>query len=105
MWLYPVPIGIGTELSGGDCYRELPRIPLPRTSVNRGMFGVLPCALRLSGTVHQGRFHFTYPRDVAQTFDQGEQLLFLAALAQDQLRLVLPSRRTRAHHNALQRHL
>jgi len=36
MWLYPVPIGIGTELSGGDCYRELPRIPIPRNTVNKG---------------------------------------------------------------------
>src|SRR5215204_5729420 len=86
-------------------YGEVRRISLPRTPVNRGMFGVLPCALRLSGTVHQGRVHFTYPRDAAQTFHQGEQLLFLAALAQDQLRVVLPSRRTRAHHDALQRHL
>src|SRR5215213_9071154 len=36
MWLYPVPIGIETELRGGDCYRELPRIPIPRTTVNKG---------------------------------------------------------------------
>jgi hypothetical protein len=36
MWLYPVPIGIGTELSGGDCYRELPRIPILRRWVNKG---------------------------------------------------------------------
>src|SRR5829696_5076623 len=84
---------------------ELRRIPIPRTPVNRGMFGVLPCSLRLSRTVHHGRVHFTYPRDAAQTFDQGEELLFPAAFAQDQLRVVLPSRRTRAHHNALQRHL
>src|SRR5215208_2489701 len=37
MWLYPVPIGIGTELSGGDCYRELPRILIPRTWVKKGL--------------------------------------------------------------------
>src|SRR5215213_7323180 len=37
MWLYPVPIGIETELRGGACYRELPRIPIPRTSVNKNI--------------------------------------------------------------------
>src|SRR5215204_7681380 len=37
MWLYPVPTGIGPERGGGACNRELPRILLPRTSVNRGM--------------------------------------------------------------------
>src|SRR5215211_3203073 len=37
MWLYPVPIGIGPERGGGACNRELPRIPLPRTWVNKGM--------------------------------------------------------------------
>src|SRR5215211_2236342 len=35
MWLYPVPIGIGSGRSGRDCYRELLRIPLLRTPVNR----------------------------------------------------------------------
>jgi hypothetical protein len=35
MWLYPTRIGIRTGECGGDCYRELPRILLPRTPVNR----------------------------------------------------------------------
>jgi hypothetical protein len=30
----PTPIGIGTGECGGDCYGELPRILIPRTSVN-----------------------------------------------------------------------
>jgi len=36
MELSPVPIGIGPVPGGGACNRELRRIPLPRTSVNRG---------------------------------------------------------------------
>jgi hypothetical protein len=36
MWLYPVPIGIGPGRGGSDCYRELRRIPLLGTSVNKG---------------------------------------------------------------------
>jgi hypothetical protein len=32
MRLFPVPIGIGMGACGGACYRELPRIPLMRTS-------------------------------------------------------------------------
>src|SRR5215217_4049420 len=34
--LCPTRIGLGTGPRGGDCYRELPRIPLPRTPVNKG---------------------------------------------------------------------
>src|SRR5215203_5633364 len=30
------PDGLRSPPSGGACYRELPRIPLPRTPVNRG---------------------------------------------------------------------
>ena len=29
-----VSIGIGMGVCGGDCYCELPRIPIPRTRVN-----------------------------------------------------------------------
>ena len=36
MWLSGVPMGIGMGVCGGDCYRELPRIPIPRTPVNKG---------------------------------------------------------------------
>jgi hypothetical protein len=36
MWLYPVPISIWPGRGGGACNRELRRIPLPRTSVNKG---------------------------------------------------------------------
>src|SRR5215216_3178538 len=36
MWLYPVPIGIGPGRGGGACNRELPRIPIPRTPMNKG---------------------------------------------------------------------
>src|SRR5215217_6286268 len=36
MELSPVPIGIGPVPGGGACNRELRRIPLPRTSVNKG---------------------------------------------------------------------
>jgi hypothetical protein len=36
MWLHPVPIGIGLGRGGGACNRELPRIPIPRTPVNKG---------------------------------------------------------------------
>jgi hypothetical protein len=36
MWLSPVPIGIGMGVYGGDCYRELRRITLPRTWVYKG---------------------------------------------------------------------
>src|SRR5215216_3790934 len=36
MWLYPVPIGIGPGRGGGACNRELRRIPIPRTRVNKG---------------------------------------------------------------------
>src|SRR5215217_8287669 len=36
MWLYPVPIGIGPGRGGGACNRELRRILVPRTSVNKG---------------------------------------------------------------------
>jgi len=36
MWLSGVPIGIGMGVCGGDCYLELPRIPIPRTTVNKG---------------------------------------------------------------------
>ena len=36
MRLSPVPIGIGMGVCGGACYRELPRILLPRTPVNKG---------------------------------------------------------------------
>src|SRR5215213_1977864 len=39
MWLSPTPIGIGVGLCGGDCYRELRRISLPRTRVNRPVVG------------------------------------------------------------------
>jgi hypothetical protein len=35
MWLSPTPIGIGTGECGGDCYFELPRIPLLSSWVNR----------------------------------------------------------------------
>src|SRR5215210_8823513 len=48
MWLYPVPIGIGLGRGGGACNRELPRIPLPRTPVNRAPSG-LPCTIFLMG--------------------------------------------------------
>jgi len=34
MWLSPTPIGIGTGECGGDCYRELLRIPLFSTQYN-----------------------------------------------------------------------
>jgi hypothetical protein len=34
MWLYPVPIGIGSGRGGGACNRELLRIPLLRTRMN-----------------------------------------------------------------------
>jgi hypothetical protein len=34
--LSPVPIRAGVGKSGGVCYRELPRIRIPRTSVNKG---------------------------------------------------------------------
>src|SRR5215217_5841669 len=37
MWLSGVPMGIGMGVCGGDCYRELPRIPIPRTRVNKGI--------------------------------------------------------------------
>src|SRR5215211_5152262 len=49
MWLYPVPIGIGTELSGGDCYRELPRIPiLGRSCIKKpGSYRSDPGSLRI----------------------------------------------------------
>ena len=36
MWLSRTPICIGTGECGGDCYRELRRILIPRTSVNKG---------------------------------------------------------------------
>jgi hypothetical protein len=36
MELSPVPIGIGPVPGGGACNRELRRIPIPRTSVNKG---------------------------------------------------------------------
>ena len=36
MWLSPTPIPLGAGLSEGDCYIELPRIPIPRTPVNKG---------------------------------------------------------------------
>jgi hypothetical protein len=35
MRLSPVPIGIGMGVCGGACYRELPRIPILGTKVNR----------------------------------------------------------------------
>jgi hypothetical protein len=44
MWLSGVPIGIGMGVCGGDCYLELPRIPIPRTSVNE--------ARKRSGLLH-----------------------------------------------------
>jgi hypothetical protein len=36
MWLYPVPIGTWPGWGGGVCNRELRRIPIPRTPVNKG---------------------------------------------------------------------
>ena len=36
MELSPVPIGIGPVPGGGACNRELRRIPIPRTPVNKG---------------------------------------------------------------------
>jgi hypothetical protein len=36
MWLSGIPIGIGMGVCGGDCYLELPRIPILRTPVNKG---------------------------------------------------------------------
>ena len=36
MWLSPTPIPLGAGPRGGDCYHELPRIPLLRTTVNKG---------------------------------------------------------------------
>src|SRR5215216_3844135 len=36
MWLHPVPIGIELGRGGGACDREVRRIPLPRTPVNKG---------------------------------------------------------------------
>jgi hypothetical protein len=53
MWLYPVSIGIWPGRGGGACNRELPRIPLPRTSVNSGRspFSVTPAALSVKGRV------------------------------------------------------
>jgi hypothetical protein len=48
MWLYPVPIGIEPVLGGGACNRELPRILIPRTSMNKG-------EITLSAlTIHRG---------------------------------------------------
>jgi hypothetical protein len=38
-WLSPVPIRAGLEQKGRDCYRELRRIPIPRTWVNKGIKG------------------------------------------------------------------
>src|SRR5829696_7362956 len=35
--LCPTCIGLGTGPCGGDCYRELRRIHIPRTSVNRAI--------------------------------------------------------------------
>jgi hypothetical protein len=35
VWLYPVPIGIGPGRGGGACNRELPRISILGTSVNK----------------------------------------------------------------------
>src|SRR5215212_2501665 len=46
MWLYPVPIGIGPGRGGGACNRELRRILLPRTPVNK-VPSELPAALSL----------------------------------------------------------
>jgi hypothetical protein len=43
MWLYPVPIGIWPGRGGGACNRELRRIPLPRTSMNKVPFEVWDC--------------------------------------------------------------
>ena len=67
MWLYPVPTGIGLERGGGACNRELPRIPLLGTSVNkkllvrqlalRGLVGAQP--QRDVGGLH-GLSHHTY---------------------------------------------
>ena len=37
MELSPIPIGIGPVPGGGACNRELRRIPIPRTSVNKGL--------------------------------------------------------------------
>jgi hypothetical protein len=39
MWLYPVPIGIGPGRGGGACNRELPRILLLGTPVNKLLRG------------------------------------------------------------------
>ena len=36
MELSPIPIGIGPVPGGGACNRELRRIPIPRTPVNKG---------------------------------------------------------------------
>jgi hypothetical protein len=60
---------------------EVRRKPLPRGRVHRGTFGRLLYGLRLRRTVHQSRVYLADPRDMAQPLDQGEQLLFLAALA------------------------
>jgi hypothetical protein len=35
MWLSHTPIPLEARLCGGDCYRELPRISILRTWVNR----------------------------------------------------------------------
>jgi hypothetical protein len=40
MWLSSVPIGIGPWRGGGACNRELPRILIPRTSVNKNELSV-----------------------------------------------------------------
>jgi hypothetical protein len=44
MRLSPVPIGIRMRVCGGDCYCELPRIPLLRRWVNKDVLSSIVCA-------------------------------------------------------------
>jgi hypothetical protein len=41
MWLYPVPIGTWPGRGGGACNRELPRIPILGSRVNKRSEGHL----------------------------------------------------------------
>ena len=46
----------------GDCYRELPRIPLPRTQVNRGAPGLCgPLSIALSSKTRKVRVGLDQP--------------------------------------------
>jgi hypothetical protein len=68
MWLYPVPIGIGPGRGGSDCYRELRRIPLLGTSVNKGKKRKDRARRRRSGVLVENK-------DSGPPFGQDESLL------------------------------